>query len=531
MVRVRAGSRVELHGMQSERGVTLSGSLVDDMDVPLGQRTLELSIAAEASDGVSQRRAVRTAADGSFEAALSLPAGRYRARARFEGDARDAATLQELSLDLGKVESRLRFVLPREQRLDLDAHEHSVEIVASSIKGGSGLALELEDERGQKLAAGRTAPDGTFRAQLQSSALGPPSMGRLIARTPGDALRAPSEAVLSVMRYCRTTLALHARREPARGRTLVTGWLRARGAGLPHKAVGLFDGAAHIATALTDEHGAFRYEGLRLPEPGGKTQTLHVQARFESDASWIGSSSSRVQSIVLGPEALPNALWLLAPFFVCALLLWLVSRRDLDARKERAQGPVDRSAGIHVAAGQARGRADRLRIAGEVLDAASGQPVRDAMVRLDPADGTASRPAPFVDTSRFRSPELEPGVWTLRVCAPGYRELTGTLAVPHRGEWSDVRVRLASLRTVAVLAYKPAALRVLGSPELWELLTARETLVRALQRGHATESFVQLTQRVERAAYARTPPSEADVSDIELAANGSIESSVAETDS
>jgi hypothetical protein len=59
---------------------------------------------------------------------------------------------------------------------------------------------------------------------------------------------------------------------------------------------------------------------------------------------------------------------------------------------------------------------------------------------------------------------------------------------------------------------------VLPSPELWEGWTLSETLAGARRSGRATESFVQLTELVERAAYARTPPNEAEVKTIETAA-------------
>ena len=81
-----------------------------------------------------------------------------------------------------------------------------------------------------------------------------------------------------------------------------------------------------------------------------------------------------------------------------------------------------------------------------------------------------------------------------------------TLHVPHRGEWSDVQVLLTSSRAAAVAAYRPVAARALPSLELWERWTARETLESAMRAGRAPDSFVQLTEHVERAAYAKTPP-------------------------
>src|SRR5262249_26996825 len=94
--------------------------------------------------------------------------------------------------------------------------------------------------------------------------------------------------------------------------------------------------------------------------------------------------------------------------------------------------------------------------------------------------------------------------------------------IPHRGEWSDMRVQLQSLRAAAVMAYKPAALRMLPSADAWPRLTPRETLQSAARAGRATGAFGQLTEQVEQAAYARTPPSEDDVAAVERGAQEAL---------
>jgi hypothetical protein len=228
-----------------------------------------------------------------------------------------------------------------------------------------------------------------------------------------------------------------------------------------------------------------------------------VQARFDSDGPWLGASRSEVATLRVAAPTTPNAVWLVAPFSLCAILLWLLTRRDLQQRDEQRGAPPPLGAGFHPSHRGAGHAADRVRIWGEVRDAVNGRAVHGATLSLELAALRVELTS--VEGGRFESRDLAPGVWMLRVQASGYAALTSKVVVPHRGEWSDVQVLLASLRSAAVDAYRPAAARALPSLALWESWTARETLANAQRNGHAPLSFVQLTDRVELAAYARIP--------------------------
>jgi hypothetical protein len=77
-----------------------------------------------------------------------------------------------------------------------------------------------------------------------------------------------------------------------------------------------------------------------------------------------------------------------------------------------------------------------------------------------------------------------------------------------------VRIRLASLRSLALDHYRPVALAVLSGPREFGIWTTREILARARERGADPRAFGELTSRVERACYAEAPPSVADVEAI-----------------
>lgn len=522
LVRVQAGTQVVLHGAHGEHGIEVSGALIDDLGAPLRERALTLEIAREGAVEPEQRIGMRSGEGGSFRASQSLKPGVYRLRVRFDGDSHHGPSEAERIVDSARADVRLAFIEPRALRVDLDQAQHRVSVRASSVRGGAGLPVTVADERGDVLAGGITGPDGVFAASLPASALGDPGSGKLVASGEADALRSAARAEIAVLRWRDTRLALDARIDVERDRLIIDGELRDSRAPLPGKAVGLFDDDDHLATVLTDDQGRFRLERERPGQYDETDGALALQARFDSDAAWMGSSRSRIVEIALAPSAPPSPLWLLVPLALCALLVWLLERR---APSQDASSAVLPSAGIgiHPARGRTRGRPELRDIAGIVRDATSAEPLAGAAIALRARDGAAQPVDIETDADgRFRSPELDAGEWMLEISAPGYLALTAGFSIAHRGEWSDVQVQLQSLRAAAVAAYKPAALRMLPAAELWQRWTARETLDHAQRNGRATQAFERLTEHVERAAYARTPPDAEDVAQVEQSAREAL---------
>jgi Carboxypeptidase regulatory-like domain len=517
LVRVQARTQVALDGTHDENGLDLRGALLDDLGAPLAGRPLVVRIAADAEGSPPQRIASRSGEDGRFRVTTSLPAGVYRVRIAFAGDSHHEPSEAARTVDLTRADVRLRFIEPRALRFDLDAESHAIVVRASSTHGGAGLSVQVRDERAVSLAHGQTDRDGVFRAAIASVALGAPGSARLIAESEADALRGVAQTEISVLRWRGTRLSLQARIDRRREVVALHGLLRDSKAVLGDEAVGLFEGDVHLATVLTDSAGSFRTE-LKLPvtAAGGTPAAARLQARFDSDASWIGSSRSEVVEVSLAPDSPASPLWLLGPLCLSGALVWFLLRRPAAERADRAAPPTV-GIGIHPGRGRARGRAQRREIDGAVRDAETDRAVRGAILALCAGDGSTVELPTNVDGT-FRSPQLGDGTWTVTIAAEGYAPLTGTLTIPHRGEWAGVQVQLQSLRSAAVMAYKPAALRMLPSAELWQRSTPRETLHRARQSGRATEPFVQLTHCVEHAAYARTPPSMEEVATIERVA-------------
>jgi hypothetical protein len=514
-VRVRAATQLELEALPSERGLTLQGTLRDDLGQPLPARSIELQLTTDA--GAKQQRTRQTADDGGFRAVFALPPGRYRASARFAGDVAYTEGEQRRELDAGKADVRLRFVEPRTLRLDLDEKTHVIAVRASSSAGASGIDVRVQDEQGHELVHARSGDDGVVRAELPSAALGAAGIGKLIAQSSADAQRSAASSEIEVMRFERSGLAFRARIDAAREQLVLDGTLRAGARGLADEAIGVFDGTQHLVTLRTGSDGTFTYAGALPKQASTNARVLRLQARFDNDAPWIGASRSNVIELKLPDTSAPSVLWLFAPLAACAIGLWLLSRREIEARRHSV-APAELGAGLHLGPRGARGQVEAHRIAGSVRDAHGHRPIADALlVMLTPAGERFEIRSG--EDGRFASGELAPGSYVLQVEALGYVTLASELHVPHRGEWSDVQVLLKSARDAAVAAYRPVAERVLPALDLWERWTARETLESATRAGRAPASFVQLTEDVERAAYAKAPPNASDLATIERTAD------------
>jgi hypothetical protein len=511
-VRVRAATQVDVQAERRANGVEVTGTLRDDLGAPLALRAIELVVDAESG---REKRALRTDAEGAFHATLDAAATRFRLRIRFAGDTEYAESESARDIDVTRAEVHLEFAEPRARRADLDHESLAIEVRARSAIGAADLALRILDERGRELAQGRTDTSGALRVEVPTRSLGDPGIGRLAVEAPGDERRAAARAELELLRYRATSVTLSVRSDTDHGEFVFAGALRSADAALAGKAIGLFDGDRHLVTITTAPDGSFRQVATRAALSGPRETTLHVQARFEADAPWLGSSRSAIATLRLPADVPPSPLWLLAPLALCAALLWLLSRRELQQRHEAREREAQPGPGFQPGRREL-GEPERTRITGTVRDASDQRALEAATLSFTCGDRQQMLVTDVA--GRFDSGELGAGTWKLHVAAPGYAAVASVAVVPHRGEWSDVQVRLASLRSAAVNAYRPAAVRAMPSIALWETWTPRETLDNARRNGAAPDSFVQLTDRVEQAAYAKVAPNADDVAAIESAA-------------
>lgn len=507
-VRVRAQTRLELQVGRTEGAIAVTGTLRDDLGAPLPDRPIELRVRDEAGQSRGARRAATDAA-GRVSASFPLETGTYRVSATWSGDdGHDAVEVQQ-PIDLDRAYVRLAVVVSDGGRLDLDAPAHEIEVTASSSEGGAGLLVEVRDELDRELARATTDARGAARLSLPSAALGPPAAGRLIARTPGDARRARAQTEVPVVRFRATRIAMSAAPlRVARGdRVEIDGQLFDSQGPLARRAVGVFADDVHLQTVLTDDQGRFAPSVELDLEEGEAILT----ARFASDAPWRTSVGSAPLRIVIDGGGSTPWPWLLGSILACAIVVAFLSRRPRAvAARASERAPEAAAPGILTARPVSRA-AQQRDVRGRILDADEGTPVAGARVCLSDAAG-ASVELASDDEGRFAVERLDGESWTLEVSAAGYQRSEAALRLPHRGQWSAVTVRLASLRQLALRRYRPLADALAPQPKWWAFWTPRELSERA--QGAARAEVVALTDAVERAAYASPAPREAEVEEI-----------------
>ncbi|HJL19188.1 MAG TPA: carboxypeptidase-like regulatory domain-containing protein [Sandaracinaceae bacterium LLY-WYZ-13_1] len=513
IVHVRAETRIELRVSRQPEAVEVEGTLRDDRGEPLPDRAVELRMATPDGERTLGREVGRTDAAGRVSARFGLEPGSYHVSARFVGDESYDRVDVGQRVDLDKAHVRLGMSVDgagRLDRLNLDEPEHRFRVRAESPEGGGGLPVALHNELDDVLASGTTGPDGTVVLSVRSEALGPPAAGRLKVHTEGDARRARAQTEVLVVRFRPTRLELSATPERIRaGEPLeLTGRLSDSAGPIARKAVGLYAGDEHLATVLTGDDGRWRRE-IRLEGPDGP---VPIHARFASDAPWRPAARSTPVRIALSSRGATPWWWLLVPMVLCGLLIAWLSRREAAEEPREEAGERAPSAPPGIVSGRPVARsAERRDVAGTVVDADGSFPLGGAVVALEAGERT--RETRTDERGGFRFDEVPDGGWRLHVRAEGYEARQTDVAVPHRGQWSGLRVRLRSLREVALATYRPVAEALTPERRWWAHWTARELLSRA--RGPERRELQTLTELVERAVYGAAPPRDEDVREIE----------------
>jgi hypothetical protein len=201
---------------------------------------------------------------------------------------------------------------------------------------------------------------------------------------------------------------------------------------------------------------------------------------------------------------------------LCAFGARKLARRLGRLRRRRAAAAVTRqphrelAGGLHISARQAP-CADQTTFAGTILDARTGAPIRDAVLRAgEVVLATTARDGRF-------SVELPPGDHALLAACEGYSPEPFRARLPHAGELAAVEIALVPLRLRILAHLRAAAAPLLPSSAAFDLETPREIGA----RGDA--NLRALAELVEKTSYGRAVPGPSDVERAEALARGSLE--------
>jgi Carboxypeptidase regulatory-like domain len=531
VLHVRASTRLELHAQPSANQVRLEGTLVDDLDQPLEGRSVLLTLEAadDSSPSDAASRTLRTDRAGRFTQALTRGTGHYTLHASFAGDSLHEGTIFSQTFDVTRADVQLQLVLPRGHVIALDDATTEFEVRATSPAGASRLPCELRDETGRQLARGETDDQGVWRGALANDALGQPGPGQWMASSAEDAEHAAGRTRVSVLRQRATELKLTAASfalkqvaigDPAEGRERegiqVAGALRTRSGPLANAAIGLYLDSEHAHTVITNANGEFQHV---LPfERTAEALVRHVSARFDPDNPGLIGSRSTERAVTIPARPGPSLWWIALPSLLTLAFSWLFARRNVWFGA-RPPVPVTR-AGVQL--GAARRRAPSQHgLDGVIQDADTASPIARAALRVVRSDGREASASVQPDGS-FSIPQLEPGAYRLESRAPGYALEATEVRIPHAGEGNGLRVRLRSLRTLALEAHRPILRRVFPAREQQHTATVRETLRNAPVEW-AGPALERLSALVEHTAYAPDEPTVEHVKAIEVHADQLLE--------
>ncbi len=500
-VLVRADTRIELRVERNDEGeVHLIGTLRDDLGAPVAGVPIDVAAWREvhAAGPLRWTAHPHTDAAGSFDVLVQAEDG-WWASASFAGTELYLGTEARQRLDLSLAHVSLMLHVDSAGVLDLDVPEHVVRVETSSSAGGADLTVSLRNELGVTLASGRTDLSGMVSLTVPSALLGPPSAGRLVALSEADAVRSAAQAEVPIVRLRATRLSLSLLdRDDTVAR--VGGVLEDSSGPRARDAIGVYASGRHLGTAATGEDGRFELS-FPLSELSGLGAEVPVQARFSSDAPWIGTSESAPLVLSFRPQlfdatSMVAAGSLLALLAVLASLFW-VRRRAPAAIAPPAPNQSSLSLG-------ARGRAKSSVVSGVLRDARTQAPLAHAQVTLGARQVECDGDGAF-------SLVADPGRSQLVVSAPGYEAFEVPITAPHRGEHIGMSLNLLSMRDLALAPLRPIALRLLPSAELWSLWTQRELLSALRKAGREPPELGELIDRVERACYANEAPAEEEL--------------------
>lgn len=509
---VRANTRLELHAQPSANSVRIDGVLLDDLDEALEGRNILLTLETVADSGSqpeSSSRTLRTDRAGRFVQALTRGSGRYTLHASFAGDSAYEPSIFSQTFDVTRADVQLQFALPPGHVVSLDEATSAFEVRATSPAGAAGLALELRDDTGKVLAKGVSDEQGVWRGTLSNSELGPPGTAEWIALSAQDAERAAGRARLSILRQRATVLKLTAASYDERHEVvLVQGALSTKVAPVQRAAIGLFLDGDHAQTVLTNERGEFQY-ALPLPRRS-EPFVRHASARFDPDSPALVASRSEERTVTIPARPGPSFWWVLIPTLLSLAFSFLFIRRNTWLGS-RAPAPTHLP-GVQL--GTSRRRAPtQSTLDGVVEDADTAARLVDATLRVARSDGAAMVARVSADGS-FAIAALAPGAYRIEARAPGYALEATEVRIPHAGEGSGLRVRLPSLRTLALEAHRPLMRRVFPAREQQNTATVRETLLGA-PPDWSRPPLERLSDLVEHTAYAPDEPRDEHVQAIE----------------
>lgn len=535
-VRVRAYTEIVMMPMsRNAGGVVIRGQLVDRFSrEPIASEKLTVQMGDRTQE-------VYTGFNGEFGAEFLIADGRYDLSVSYPGSDYLSGDLVEMSgVDVSK--QNIELVV----RASAQPYSNrSIEVVLTAATAeGTGLAITVDlyagaDAESLKPLTKITTNDrgrGTWK--IERDELGGPGRKVLEARFLGNRLFNPVTARTDVEVTAPTEIAFAVRESDLAYEDEVMGSgtvVDDRGKPVAGEPVGLFVGERRLASALTNEKGAFVLEADASEIGAGK---FNLQAALEPSKPWYGESrSSVVQVQIAQPQPVPVT-YTLAAFGATALAMvaffglrtkpwekWLLRLRrsgnDAERGNEAAGGNENGEPPIVQGLKPAPTglvsnlrRPSELDFRGVVRDAVNQRYLPMSEVVVVDASGEEKR-CIADGQGAFSFPQLSPGGARVSVSAHGYVTEEFVIGLPHRGELSDARVDLVPVREKIFALYRGVAEGLLPSVDLWGVWTPRQ-IFDHVRASRPSSALSELTNYVEETYFSQRTPTESMLNDAVL---------------
>ncbi len=408
----------------SHASVAVAGTLVDDVDHPIGGAPVSLRFNSPdgaalpvwpcEGDGATPLAVhpgagatLVTGADGAFCAQATPQAGKGETRVTlaWSGTELVSATHLELTIDPSLAVVTLAFDPdPRVIWLGAGTFVWNAAASVEADEGGAppdspaGLALRLTDERGAALGEATTDPKGSARFIVSEAKVGPPGPGELRLYFDGDTRHAKATRAIACERRALVALRPHVANgaesggqavvaEESEAGTTVDLDVTSSAGPVPGGSVeGIADGAVIGATPVAA--GRAR---LTVRWPGDGAPRSHLDARYVPDAPWYVAGTPL--SLLLDVHAtmpwrrvgVVGAGLFLFGWFVLSRSRLLTPPRRVDATLREPLAPA---ASIELVAEHPPDAPRPRSWAGRVVDGHDGELVRGAKVTLERASFT-----------------------------------------------------------------------------------------------------------------------------------------------
>lgn len=509
MVRIRAESRLTAGVQTVGAGKHLRGALHDDLDQPLPNRRIVVSLTRRGQ--ATEELELVTDGSGRFDARLGDLRG-VDVEVSFAGDALHTSSRADGNRETGQLDVDFEWGIAAGAVFDLALPAHEIEVGLFPATNAQGRRLTLSSDFGP-LDVAVTDAAGRARFSFPSSRLGDARRADLIAESEATATQPAMRELRTVIVRGPSSLSLEATPTGAPAELHVSGTLLTGGRPLPRRAITVTAGEVRLATLQTDAEGRFD-ETLQITAAVASIGELAVRARFDSDAPWHAATRSAVVRVSMPPSLGPHPAWLGVVALLCLLALWRLRAPPTDITDTVSAPTKARSrSGFRPPAGQRLSWGGELRIGGRVLDVERQGGIAHATLRLIEGPG-----APIeieVDAQGdFTSPELAPGSYRISASAPEYCEEQAELRVPHRGQFTNMQVALERLRNRAFEQYRPLADALGPGVGAGALLTPREIVDSRVRAGKGSTELDVLTGLVELAVYGPELPDEGNIAEI-----------------